>query len=179
MYYQLLKIGPEYKTPPGQDAANPILASLEEYARKVKDDNYLQHYAQTKHPMQIQPQFAGAKYVGSETCKKCHEFAYQVWQNSKHARAFQTLVNAKRPSLRQFDGECVICHVTGFEYLTGYRNDQATPQLKDVGCESCHGPGSIHADKKNPLWRNRQLLELMNPYKAPPNETPTKNNSAC
>jgi Cytochrome c554 and c-prime len=169
LYYQLLKIGPEYKTHPGQDATNPILASLEEYAQKVKDDNYLQHYAQTKHPMQIQ--FPDAKYVGSEACKNCHEFAYMVWKNSKHAHAFHTLETATRPKLRQFDGECVVCHVIGFEYLTGYRNEKDTPQLKDVGCESCHGPGSIHADKKNPNWRKRQLLELMNPYKTPLEET--------
>jgi hypothetical protein len=169
LYYQLMKIGPEYKTPPGQDAANPILALLEEYSQKVKNDNYLQHFAQTKHPIQIQ--FPDAKYVGSEACKKCHPFAFQVWQKSKHAQGFNTLVAATRPKLRQFDGECVVCHVIGFDYLTGYRNEQATPHLKDVGCESCHGPGSIHADKKNPLWRNRQLLDLMNPYKTPANET--------
>jgi Cytochrome c554 and c-prime len=169
LYYQLLKIGPEYKTPPGQDASNSILALLEEYSQKVKDENYLQHYAQTKHPIQIQ--FPEAKYVGSEACKKCHDFAYQVWANSKHAQAFHTLETATRPKLRQFDGECVVCHVTGFEYLTGYRNEKDTPRLRNVGCESCHGPGSIHADEKNPNRRKRQLLELMNPYKTPPDET--------
>jgi hypothetical protein len=169
LYYQLLKIGPEYKTPPGQDASNPILALMEEYARKVKDQNFLQHFPQAKHPIQLQ--FPNAKYVGSEACKKCHEYAYDVWKRSKHAQAFQTLVDAKRPSLRQFDGECVVCHLTGFEYLTGYRNDKDTPKLKDVGCESCHGPGSEHADKANPNRRNPQLLQLMNPYKTPVDET--------
>jgi hypothetical protein len=166
LYYQLLRIGPEYKTPPGQDAANPILGELEKYARKVRDDNYLQMYSQTKHPIQIA--FPNSKYVGSAACQKCHAFAFQVWQNSKHAKAFQTLVNAKRPSLREFDGECIQCHVVGFEYNTGYRNDKATPHLKDVGCESCHGPCSEHVDNKN---RKPALLQLMNPFKAPPNET--------
>jgi hypothetical protein len=170
LYYQLLKIGPEYKTPPGQDATNPILALMDEYAKKVKDGNYLQHYSQTKHPVQVH--FADAKYVGSEACKKCHKYAYEVWEKSKHAQAFHTLETATRPSLRQLDGECVICHVTGFEFLTGYRNEQATPQLKNVGCESCHGPGSEHADRKNKGRLNPQLLQLMNPYKAPLNETP-------
>ncbi len=171
LYYQLMKIGPEYKTPTGQDATNPVLALMEEYAQKVKNDNYLQHFAQTKHAIQIQAPFANAKYVGSEACQKCHPFAYQVWKNSKHAQAFHTLETATRPKLRQFDGECVVCHVIGFDYLTGYRNEQATPHLKDVGCESCHGPGSIHADKKNPNWRKRQLLDLMNPYKTPLQES--------
>jgi hypothetical protein len=166
MYYQLLRIGPEYKTPPDKDADNPILGVLEDYARKVQKDNYLQLYTQTKHPIQIQ--YPNATYVGSDKCKKCHEHAYDVWSKSKHAHAFQTLVDAKRPSLRQFDGECVVCHVTGFEYTSGYRNDIATPNLKNVGCESCHGPGSEHVDNKN---RKPALLKLMNPYKAPANET--------
>jgi hypothetical protein len=167
MYYQLLRIGPEYKTLPDKDADNPILGVLEDYARKVQKDNYLQLYTQNKHPIQTEAQFSTATYVGSDKCKKCHEHAYDVWSKSKHAHAFQTLVDAKRPSLRQFDGECVICHVTGFEYTSGYRNDTATPNLKDVGCESCHGPGSEHVDNKN---RKPALLKLMNPFKALPNE---------
>jgi hypothetical protein len=167
LYYQLLRIGPEYKTLPGKDADNPILEELEKYARKVRDDNYLQMYSQTKHPIQLA--FPNSKYVGSQACQKCHPFAFQVWQNSKHAQAFQTLVNAKRPSLRQFDGECVQCHVIGFEYNTGYRNQKDTPQLKDVGCESCHGPGSEHVQLKRKT--PPALFKLMNPYKTPPNET--------
>jgi hypothetical protein len=165
MYYQLLRIGPEYKTPPDKDADNPILGVLEDYARKVQKDNYVQLYTQTKHRIQIE--YPNASYIGSEKCQKCHAHAFAVWQKSKHAHAFQTLVDAKRPSLRQFDGECVICHVTGFEYTSGYRNDIATPNLKDVGCESCHGPGSEHVDNKN---RKPALLKLMNPFKALPNE---------
>jgi Cytochrome c554 and c-prime len=169
LYYQLMRIGPEFKTPEDKDANNPILGLLDEYAKKVKEGNYLAQYSQQKHPIQLQ--FPNAHYVGSEACKKCHEFAFQKWQNSKHAVAFNTLVKAKRPSLRQFDGECVVCHTIGFEYSTGYRDDKTTPNLKDVGCESCHGPGSEHAGK-GPNWKNKKLLELMNPYKAPPNEMP-------
>ncbi len=160
MYYQLMKLKPEYETPKGKDADNPVLAILEGYTRKVRDEDFLAHYPQTKHPVQIA--YPEAKYVGSDKCKKCHEYAYEVWQKSKHANAFQSLVTATRPSLRKFDGECVVCHVTGFEYETGYRNEKDTPILKNVGCESCHGPGSEHALKKN---KNPKLLALMNPYK--------------
>jgi len=42
------------------------------------------------------------------------------------------------------DPECVICHVVGMDRETGYINEERTPHLKDVGCESCHGPGSEH-----------------------------------
>jgi hypothetical protein len=166
MYYQLMKLAPEYETPPGKDADNPVLGILEGYSQKVRNENYLANYPQAKHPVQIA--YPDAKYVGSDKCKKCHEHAYAVWQKSKHAHAFQSLVAGTRPSLRQFDGECVVCHVTGFEYQTGYRNETDTPLFKNVGCESCHGPGSEHAIKKN---RSAKLLALMNPYKVPANET--------
>jgi hypothetical protein len=170
MYYQLMKLGPEYETPKGKDAANPVLGILERYSKKVMDEKFLEQYPQAKHPVQIA--YPDAKYVGSDKCKKCHEHAYNVWLNSKHAHAFQSLVTATRPSLRQFDGECVVCHVTGFEYQTGYRNEKDTLLLKNVGCESCHGPGSEHAIKKN---RSPKLLALMNPWKTKSNEDePTK-----
>lgn len=168
LYYQLAHIGPEYKTPEGQDSSNPILALLEEYAKEVKRNNYLADYRQSAHPIQLDPAFQKATYVGSQKCKTCHKDAYKTWEASKHSQAFQSLVDATRPGLRQFDGECVRCHVTGFDFVSGYRDPQATPNLLNVGCESCHGPGSLHLNDKD----NQALHALMNPFKAQPNENP-------
>ena len=68
-------------------------------------------------------------------------------------------MDAKHPSLRQYDGECVVCHTVGFGYKTGFANEKDTPKLKDVGCESCHGPGSLHAkNPENQVWRDRMNL---------------------
>ena len=114
----------------------------------------------------MQLSFPKATYVGSEACKKCHKEAFNIWQNSGHSNAFAALVTAKRPALRQFDGECVVCHVIGFQYDTGYRDDKQTAHLKNVGCESCHGPGSEHIKNKN----NQKLHALMNPWKRQPGE---------
>jgi hypothetical protein len=165
-YYQMVELGPEYETPAGQDASNPMLALLEEYTKEVKAGNYLSQYARTEHP--IQRVFPGATYVGSEKCKRCHEREYKIWKASPHAHAYATLVKATRPSLRQYDGECIVCHVTGFDYKGGYVDEKTTPLLKENGCENCHGPGSLHVKGNT----DPKMLALMNPIKTQPNESP-------
>jgi hypothetical protein len=168
LHYESVQLGPEYKTPEAETAGQPILALMEEYAREVKKDNYLARYPRTKHPIQQVPEFASATYVGSEKCKTCHKESYKIWKASPHSHAYATLEQAKHPGLRQYDGECVLCHVTGFAYEGGFRDEQKSAHLKDNGCENCHGPGSAHIADKN----NTTLHALMNPYKTKSNETP-------
>jgi hypothetical protein len=88
-------------------------------------------------------------FVGAEKCGDCHEAQYATWKKSRHAQATRTLVGLDPP--RQFDPECLACHVTGwhaqacFPYESGYLGLQSTPKLAGVGCEDCHGPGGAHA----------------------------------
>jgi hypothetical protein len=87
-------------------------------------------------------------FVGSAKCKDCHEESYKVWKKSRHAKAYETLAKLDPP--RNFDPECISCHVIGwhptsyFPYQGGYESFEKTPQLIDVGCDSCHGPGEAH-----------------------------------
>jgi hypothetical protein len=165
--YHLVPLGEEYLTPEGQEGANLIAQLMERYTQELKSGGYLAKYGQGNHPMQVAVAGTVPTYVGSERCKKCHEHAYEVWKNSAHSHAYQTLADVKHPSLRQYDGECIVCHVTGFAYKSGFTDVTATPQLKDVGCEACHGPGSAHVkDPENAKWH-----ALMNPWKAPAGET--------
>src|SRR5262249_34302732 len=78
-----------------------------------------------------------------------------------------SLVNAKQPSLRQYDAECIVCHTVGFGYETGYRSEKDTPHLKDVGCESCHGPSGDHV--KNP--KDERWYPVLNPWRPGEKET--------
>ena len=86
--------------------------------------------------------------VGPKKCQTCHEYQYDVWKKSKHAHAFKSLEDAK-PS-RDFDPECVCCHVVGwhrhlyFPYQKGYVKPGQDDHLKNVSCEACHGPGEAH-----------------------------------
>lgn len=89
------------------------------------------------------------KYTGSKACATCHEASYDIWRKSKHAKAWQTLVEADPP--RNYDPECISCHVVGWDpqryypFVGGFMSSKKTPELENVGCESCHGPGGAHA----------------------------------
>ncbi len=165
--YQLADMTESFMTPEGKDADNPILALMEDYTRELKETQAVSKYPQSKHPLQLVEGDKFPEYVGSDTCKTCHAKAYDVWSHTGHSHAFKTLEDAKRPSLRRYDPECVVCHTVGFGRLTGYKDKQTTPDLIDVGCESCHGPAGWHVDNyKDPVWQRK-----LNPWKAPPTET--------
>lgn len=84
-----------------------------------------------------------ATYVGSTACKDCHAKDYEIWQKSGHGHAFQTL----QKSGADADPHCISCHTVGFGKPGGYRRPMGSSSLTDVGCESCHGPGSEHVAK--------------------------------
>ncbi len=168
--YQLVPMGEEFITPGTDDEArkkNKTLDILETYAKSVKAEiDLAKDYRRDPHPAQIHAQGLNPKvnltYVGSDACQACHVAEHAQWAKTPHGHALDALENiAKRPSLRQFDGECVKCHVVGFEHQTGYQDEKKTPHLKHVGCESCHGPGSGHV--ANP--KNKQLTELLSLWK--------------
>ncbi len=173
-HYQLVPLGEEYLTPddPAAEKANKVLALLEDYSATVKARDLLGKYPQRPHPNQLKAPAANLAYVGSERCMGCHAAEYAVWKTADaaghaHSVAFDHLQNlAKRPGQREFDAECVRCHVVGFGYDTGFKDTVKTPGLTHVGCESCHGPGSGHAAAP----RQKDLLELMSPWKKGPED---------
>lgn len=95
-------------------------------------------------------------YVGNAQCKTCHTEAYAFWEKTNHGHAFETLVEKDK----EYDQTCVSCHVVGFEKPGGSvlgkldyavelvegKGYQVQKDLKNVGCENCHGPGSAHVE---------------------------------
>ncbi|MCS7021587.1 MAG: hypothetical protein NZU63_07155 [Gemmataceae bacterium] len=167
-YYQRVPLTERWNTPGSEEAArraNPILRLLDTYAQEVQRRNYLARFPEHVHPVTAKDPKQQAAFVGSEACARCHAAEYEVWKQSRHSHAYETLERyAKRPAGRQYDGECAVCHTVGLGYKTGFRGETSTPHLKHVGCESCHGPGSAHvADPKNPLY-----LALQSPWREDP-----------
>lgn len=90
------------------------------------------------------PRLPGGEYAGTKACASCHTEAYKVWKGTRHADALKTLENENHDR----DPDCVGCHVVGLESESGFQDRTSTPNLADVGCESCHGPGKEHS--RNP-----------------------------
>lgn len=162
--YQLVPLGEEYLTPEGAAAAegHKVLELLEQYTAEVKRDDLLAAAVKDRgqHPAQVNHE--GLKYIGVQGCVKCHAAEVKKWGETKHSHAYEALEKvAKRPSLRQFDPDCVGCHTTGFYYQTGFESKEKTPDLLHNQCENCHGPGSGHAAKPN----DKDYLKLLAPWK--------------
>ncbi len=93
-----------------------------------------------------------AAYLGNAGCKACHAASFVVYRETGHARAYQQLENVHQ----QYRLECVACHVVGFQQPGGVCRVDHVATREGVGCENCHGPGSLHAARPNtqPMPRN-------------------------
>lgn len=102
------------------------------------------------------------RYVGSAACATCHSELAKgnpqiVWMSSRHGHAYWRLAAdwalflAKlRPQHADLtdpitDDRCLLCHVTGRQddnalFAATFR------EAEGVGCEACHGPGSLYMD---------------------------------
>lgn len=84
-------------------------------------------------------------YVGSASCRECHQDQFVRWQDTPHAKAFDRLVGGQRN-----DPSCVRCHSTGLERSWAGRPTPGAgdPLTTGVQCEACHGPGERHVGAK-------------------------------
>jgi hypothetical protein len=130
------------------------------------------------------PRLVSARYVGSAACRDCHGRAaqrhqYVEWLQSRHAHAYWRLaadwalyLGRLRPHYAdltdpQRDERCQLCHVTGAQdpnalFAPSYRLEEG------VGCESCHGPGSLYTDPE--IMSDRQAF-LANGGRVPDEQT--------
>ena len=88
---------------------------------------------------------SGHDFVGSAACFSCHPASAKKWRESAHSRAFASLLHGGTDA----DPNCISCHTIGFGEISGYRRAFGKDKLTDVGCESCHGPGSEHVRQRS------------------------------
>lgn len=85
-----------------------------------------------------------ARYVGTDRCTACHQAEHAIWKDTGHAHAWAALKYKKADA----DPNCIACHSVGFGSASGYRREFEHAKLVNVGCESCHGPGSQHVEER-------------------------------
>jgi hypothetical protein len=78
--------------------------------------------------------------AGTETCRDCHKPETQVWDKSRHARAWKSL----EEHAAQVDPDCQRCHATSYGLPGGFVSIGRSPARVEVGCEDCHGPSREH-----------------------------------
>ncbi len=107
-------------------------------------------------------------FIGVEACGMCHKTEKQgrqleIWKNSKHAQAYNTLkseksdmiaanLGYKTPAVET--GFCLKCHASGFDV----DESLLKPKFKvedGVQCETCHGAGDDY--KSIPVMKDREL----------------------
>lgn len=102
------------------------------------------------------------RYVGSAACRECHSGGehgdpYVTWLQSRHAGAYWRLATGwavflaeRRPQHRDItdpiaERRCLLCHHTAAQDSRALTTVDFTV-TEGVGCEECHGPGSLYLD---------------------------------
>ena len=120
-------------------ADSPDIAMLLRiYQERLKDEELLAQVFKSDLPSNL-------AFIANNDCAVCHNKIFKHWEGTGHASAYETLVKAEH----EYDPECVECHVIGLNYFTGFETMESTPELKGVGCESCHGAGSDHKETQS------------------------------
>ncbi|MFN7181294.1 MAG: cytochrome c family protein [Planctomycetota bacterium] len=131
------------------------------------NDNVKEEKKEEKPPKESPFREPEHQYVGVKKCKICHRMKklageeFQIWEQSKHAKAYETLGTdeakkiAKEKGIEnpQEDGKCLKCHIIAYGVDEKWRGDEVTKE-EGVSCEACHGPGGDYKDKET--MKNRE-----------------------
>jgi len=86
-------------------------------------------------------------YAGAGACGGCHGDKYSPYLGTAHASSYTIITNEAAQQ------SCLACHTTGNGQPTGFVSTNTTAYLKNVGCESCHGPAAWHKNSDHDLIR--------------------------
>ena len=123
---------------------------------------------------------ADAQYLGSETCKSCHEDIYNGWEKTPHWKTtldtkggpshqgcegchgpgsahvegggdVTKIFSFKDASTKEITDRCLTCHAGGSEHMNALNSEHTK---NDVSCISCHSPH--HAETRQYLLAKAQ-----------------------
>lgn len=89
---------------------------------------------------------ATATVVGLRTCTGCHTAVTADWMASRHANAEGGLDSPGYPTLGQISSCTQNCHDPNGDSGNLTANYTGNVPRPVIGCEACHGPGSLHAN---------------------------------
>ncbi|HUU26393.1 MAG TPA: cytochrome c family protein [archaeon] len=99
------------------------------------------------------------QFVGASKCRVCHMSKkkgdqYGVWKESKHTKAYETLITEEAKKAAEKAGKadkppqenpaCLKCHVAGWD-APAEMLDTKYDKTEGVSCEACHGPGKDYS----------------------------------
>ncbi len=79
-------------------------------------------------------------YVSNFKCRLCHREFFVGRKQDLHDHTFSKVLQSGHGK----NNKCLGCHTTGYGVKGGFKSPIYTPQLANVQCEGCHGPGSEH-----------------------------------
>jgi hypothetical protein len=125
----------------GPDIADDVtqLANLHRFRELLSEQDFAADQTSFSAPLPTNAP-ADLRIAGTEACRKCHPSDCRQWDGSRHASAWQTLLDKKS----QMDPYCQQCHTTGYGIQGGFQSLARGNERTNVGCESCHGPSYAH-----------------------------------
>ncbi len=158
----------KFKTENMKDASDPIRTYTVEmtYGGGLYKQRYLYRVGKNLFPF-VQYNPDGDDSYGDRTRKSFRDY-HGDWLYDEKAKKL-----ADPPLQKSFEKECASCHYTGYslkrlasgEYIAGAVNDpngeadidgDGVPNELNIGCETCHGPGSAHV--KAPKGKKASLI---------------------
>src|SRR3972149_5236918 len=120
-----------------------------------------------------------ASFEGYKKCGGCHKSQKDAWLETKHAKAMHSLKPGERKEEKKKakldtekdytqEKDCLTCHTTGFGDRGGYKASMSGKDAEyfgNIGCESCHGAGSIYRKKHSDAGKAFKATQKPSPRK--------------